>query len=619
MRRKLIKQDAFDRITDESVTKAERELVEAESILARALGREFLSLHCFTEGVAVFETRDHSYVHAGYDIKNGQITFNNIEELVIDESSRKEKQRGTLSEMIDFILTSDESNNHNARAEELFGDYLETVHWNEVKGEFPFKKKDKDEKKGGFPFKKGKKDHDDSKDDSKGGFPFKKKGKDKDKDGDKKNHFFGKAKKFGKDIAEAYLVANNVQDYVDFMKVGPTIAEAVAKRDDRGNITDIKFPTIRERNESRLQRSEWRSLNTKVADSRKVIPGLSENQEFCKAAANLKRQSRFSDFPALQEALETIVKTWPEVLYSTQSELAQIMSEALTTANVKNFDDDICTQMAEGILRTAHSAYAEKVGQILHLASAPRMEENADPYVFFQFIVENFYPSLDEKFGLERQVFVDLYNSIGNVYKRADRRGDNALKSEAATYINEIAAILNNKLKPDLEVAEEASQWMSNIIETNLEMGTWNVSNTPHMTVTGDHPDMAKKAAHGYTPSKDFSGNWGDEAPAIGQDSQNYKSGKFAKEMRNDSWGQEGDKSDIFPGLKNPYIPKPFGDYTMKGEKGVDKSNTDWAMWKSNDTWPELGNPYVPKEVGGTGGKGYKMKNGKDTDLVVDK
>lgn len=606
MRRKLIKQDAFDRITNESVTTAERELVEAENILAKALGRDHLNLHCFTESTALYETLDKSYVHAGYEIKNNEIVFNNIEELVIDESSRKAQQRKCLSEMIDLVLTSDEGNNNHVKAEGLFKNYVGMIRW--------------DEAKGGFPFKKGKKGKGDDKDDEKGGFPFGKKGKKKGhKDEDKKNHFFGKAKKAGKDVAEAYVTANTVLDYVEFMKVGPSLAEAVSKTDDKGNVTDLKLPTLHQRLESKLHRTDWRTLNSRVAESRRVIPSLSENQDFCKAVADLKRQNAFADADGLAEALDHVVKHWPAVLFATQSELAHVVGEALTTAGATNFDDDACEQMAEGILRRAHGAYSEKVAQILHLASAPKMEAKADPYHFFQFVVEQFYPALDEKFGLERKVFADLYESLGVVYKKADRQGDGALKSEAASYINEIAAILNGELKPDLEVAEEAASWLGTVIETNLDMGKWNVSNTPHLTVNGDHPDMAKKAGHGYAPSKDFSGDWGDVAPAIGQDSHDYKSGKHAKTMRNDSWGQAGPAGDKFPKLRNPYVPKPFGDYTMKGEKGVDKDNKDWSLWSSGDTWPKLNNPYVPKEKVGKGGKGYKMKNGKETDLVVDR
>ena len=618
MRRKLIKQETFEKITNESVTTAQRELVESESILARALGRDYLSLHSFNEGTVVFETRDHSFVHAGYDIKNGQITFNNIEELVIDESSRKQKQREIISNMIDCVLTADENNNQHGRAEELFNEYLSMVRWDEVKGENPFAKKgEKEDKKEGFPFgKKGKgKDKEE-----KGENPFAKKQKGKGKDKEEKKAFvFGKAKKAGKDIAEAYVTSQNVLDYVEFMKVGPTIAEAVTKTDDKGNVTDIRLPALKQRNESRLHRSDWRILNAKIAEGRKIVASLAENQEFCKAVATLKRAGQTSDKQTLEESLSVIVKQWPHVLYATQSELAQIIGESLSMINISNFDDQTCEQMSEGVLRTAHGAYTEKVNQILHLASAPKIEQKIDEYRFFQHIVENFYPALDDKFGLERKVFVDLYDSLGDIFKKADRQGDNSLKSEAASYINEVAAILNGELRPDLDVAEETANWMATIIETNLEMGKWVVSNTPHMTVNGDHPDMAKKAGQGYAPSKDFSGNWGDAAPAIGQDDNNYKSGKNAKTMRNDSWGQAGTNSDIFPKLKNPYVPAPFGDYTMKGEKGVDKSNTDWSMWTSGDVWPGLQNPYVPQEKVKTGGKGYKMKNGPETDLVVDR
>lgn len=585
MRRKLITQDAFDRIISESVTTAKRELVEAEAILARAMAKSHLRLKSFTESTVLYETTNGSYVHAGYEIKNGQITFNNVEELVINEDSQREKRKAMLSEMIDAVIVD-----NTAKAKDLFDGYIGMVRWTEAKSE------EKSEK----------------------GFPFGKKKGEKHDEG-KKSNLFKKAKKAGSDLAEAYVTSQNVLDYVDFMNVGPTLAEATKKFDDKGNLTDIRIATLRERNESRLQRFDWKTLNSRVADSRKKIPYFAENQEFCKAIVNLKRQNSFSDAAGLDEALNVVVKNWPEVLYATHAELSQVIGEALTTSGVTNFDDNTCEFMAEGVLRTAHAAYSEKVSQILHLASAPKMQEGADAFGFFQNVAEQFFPALDEKFGLERKVFSDLYDSLGAVYKKADRQGDNALKSEAASYLNELAAVLNNQARAELDLAHEAAEFLSNIIETNLDMGKWVVSNSPHLTVNGDHPDMAKKAGHGYTPSKDFSGNWGDEAPAIGQDNHNYKNGKNAKTMRNKSWGQEGASSDVFPGLKNPYVPKPFGDYTMKHDKGVDKANSDHSLWSSDDTWPNLKNPYVPKEAGGPGGKGYKMKNGKETELVVDR
>lgn len=625
MRRKLIKQDAFDRIISESVTTAERELVDAEPILARAMGKDFLRLKSFTESTCLYETLNDTYVHAGYEVKNGQITFNNVEELVIDESSHKEKRKTTLSEMIDAILV-----NNSAKANELFENYLGMIRWNEAK-----------ENKKELPafLKKGKKDEDDNEedDDKEKSLPpflkkkdkkedkmpaFLKKGKDKKDskkhDEEKKNNLFKKAKKVGKDLAEAYITSQNVLDYVEFMKVGPTLAEAVTKVDENGNLTGIRIPARNLRNEAKLQRFDWKVLNAKAMDCRKKIPYFCENQNFCKAVAQLKRQNAFSDAQGLEESLDHIVKNFPEVLYGTQSEIANIVAEALNTAGVNNFDDETCEFMAEGILRKAHQAYTEKVSQILHLASAPKMQEGSDPYIHFQKVAEGFFPALDEKFGLEQKVFADLYEALDVVYAKANRRGDNATKNEAASYLNELAAVLNNQAKPELDLAEEAAEYLSYIIETNLDSGIWVVSNTPHMTVNGDHPDMAKKASHGYTPSSDFSGNYGDPAPAIGSDDMKYKGGKHSKEMRHNAWGQEGG-NEVFPTLNNPYVPKPYGTYTMKGEMGVDKSNTGMSLDASNDTWPSLKNPYVPKEAGATGGKGYKMKNGKDTDLVTDR
>jgi hypothetical protein len=427
---------------------------------------------------------------------------------------------------------------------------------------------------------------------------------------------------FPKEVREAFNVAKNVLEYVDFVKHGPAICESISKNDEKGNITDLRIPTAVARNEHRIKKLGYTVTNAENHDVRKSVPALVKEQNFCKAVANLKRQNAFSDSQGLEEALDSIVKQWPQVLLVTQPELASILGETLSTAGVTNYDDHTCEFMAEGILRHAHGAYKEKVNQILSLANASKPAEGIDDYTHFQNVVNAFYPSLDEQFGLERKAYTDLYEALEGVWKQAEKRNDRALQQQTAVHLNDLASVLNGDVRPDIQTIEESATWLVKLIEANVEgsSNTWNVSNKPHMTINGDHPDMAKKAKVPAVPGK-YEGDWGDEAPAIGQDSMSYKGGKHSKKMRNDSWGQEGSAGDVFPKLKNPYVPKPFGDYTMKGEKGVDKDATGqhWSTWQSGDVWPDLKNPYVPKEAGGTGGKGYKMKNGKDTDLVVEK
>lgn len=621
MRRKLIKAEAYEALTQGSTTSAGYELAEAAGVLAKAIGKEYLSLHCFNGSTALYETLDNTFVHAGYDIDNGQITFTNIEELIVDHDSKKAKMKESLGHMLDALIVD-----NNELAEKHLQDYLSMFKFSEAK-------------KAVVKTKGDPKDHDfqevevdDKKDDKK-----KKPGKslppwlkDKQKKGKEKADKFSKSsegKNFNrfkdsfkkrvaakdKKIKEAFQVACNVLDYVDYVQLGPVLGETTVKRDENGNPVEFTLPTAKVRNEGKILSFDWKTLNSKVKTMRESALSLHENELFVKAMADLKKQNAVSNAEGLETVLENITVAFPQTIYLTRNELAQIISESLQIAGVKNFDDQTCQFMAEGIGMKATAAYQDKVNQILHLASSP-CAEGTDLYTHFQTVIEGFYPSVDEKFGLERKAFEDLYNTLEDIYKTADRQNDNSTKHESARYINEVADILNAKVKPDLEVAEEAANYILSFVETNLETAAWNVSNTPHITVSGDHPDMAKKASHGYAPSKDFSGNWGDEAPMIGQDDMNYK-GKHSKEARTKSWGNVGG-SDTFPSLKNPYIPKPFGDYTMKGEKGADKETNTQGTWQSNDTWPNLNNPYVPKAETPDS---YKMNHGKEKDLVVSK
>lgn len=622
MRRKLIKQESFDQIKKQSVKTAEQELLSAESVLAKALDKDFVRLHTFTESTVTYATPDSTFIHAGYQIDENNVTFNNIEELVIDRDSRKTKGRAILGEMIDAVLKDE-----NGKAKDLFSKRLELVDWNEVK-----KSVHKDEK-GGFALE-------DKAEHKKGGDRFththetfgekaaKERGESrKERTGEEgrteaeKSHLVQRAKAAGHEVAEATKVALSVLDYADFMRNGPALAESIRKADNSGNVTDLRIPSSHARNESKLHAREWRSINEKVKSLRNEAANLASDHNFCKACSVLRRQNAFADREGLETVLENMASTWPSLIYITQNELAKLVAEALQTAGDSNWDDKTCAFMAEGMMRKVHESYSEKVAQILHLASASKVKEGVEPYDHFQGVVEGFYPYIDQKFGLERSVFSDMHESLVAVYKKAERRGDADAMREAATYANEIADVLNNKVRPEVEIAEEAANWLVNIVETNLESGTWVVSNKPHMTLNGDHPDMAKKASHGYTPSKDASGDWKDPLPMISQDNMSYKGGASEK-ARNSSWASPSTGgSDVFPKLKNPYVPKPFGDYTMKGEKGVDKEaeGQHWSTWRTADVWPDLQNPYVPSEVGGTGGKGYKMKNGKETDLVVDR
>ena len=649
MKRKLIDFNTFKTISNESVLNAEHELQEAADVVARALDIDFLELEGFTAETVLFETLDDSYVHANYDIQNESITFDNIEELVINEETEKTQAKDLLGKMVDNLLEGQEAN-----AEKLFGDYIDLNIVKRSMGEdineatstklrraphrkmgpdgklhntgSYFKTRDRGGKPGANDRRSDRGHPEKSSDTTSRKIAKKKSGRErsettyrKDARGRKKVTIGGgKPNNFGfsKKMAEVAFVCENVLNYCDYARLGPALNESAVQHDDRGNVVSLRVPTTKVRNEGKILKFNWKTLDHEVKTLREEAKLLAQNPNFTRAISDLKRLNNISDDSGLQETLENIVSAFPSVIYLTQNELASVVSEALASAEVRNYDDEKCTFMAEGILRMAHTAFNEKVTRIMQLANVKIDEESKDPYADFQNVVHGFYAHVDDTFQVEMSVFSDLYTTLEEVYSQVDRAGDEVLKGTTVSYLEEISEVLNGRIKPDTELAEEVAEWLSELLETNLGTKDWNISNGTHTSVNGDHPDMAMKAKQSYSPSGDLAVDaWGGSGGAqIGQDSMDYKGGGNAAEARNKSWGNVGGDK-VYPGVSNPYVPSPFGDYTMKGEPGVDKNTfgQHHGSWQSGDTWPSLNNPYVPKAIGADG---WKMKS---DNLVIDK
>ncbi len=120
MKRKLIEFDVFEQIKEGSLSKAESELIEAASYLAKTLNLEAVSLNCFDQEQVLYETVDGSYVKANYTINEGVVEFDDIEQLIINEDSEKQKSKEIISQMLESLIESDEE-----KAEKLFEEWLD--------------------------------------------------------------------------------------------------------------------------------------------------------------------------------------------------------------------------------------------------------------------------------------------------------------------------------------------------------------------------------------------------------------------------------------------------------------------------------------------------------------
>jgi hypothetical protein len=626
MRRNLIKWEAFERIQKDSLSAAEHELFEASEVLAEALGVDQLGLNCYSDSNVIYETLDNTYVRADYALSHDHLTFENIEELVIDEETAAEASKQKISDLVEAILS-----NESQKADQILSDYMSSpdVRKTLMEGRKAGFVRDKSEvkaaaktksKNAGKSFIKARKRLLDAAPDANTG-PRLKRGTfgsiKNDPKGYQKRYWKTRGKKQGRNVINAqgkvekkkhcmkefYSLAENVLGFVHYHNFGPLLQESVIHRDQKGNVVAVKMPTLKIRNENRiLTLNHKHQIDSDVKVVREEAHGLATDVRFCKAVAELKRHNNFSDNEALKECLNNLVGQFPSVLYLSQTELSHTVAEALDTAGVANYDDQTCDFIAEGILRTAYDVFGDRVERILRFAQAD-VQTEGDAYVHFQDVVHKFFPTLDENYTLQMQVFTDLFNAVNEVWGLATEAGDAATVKDAETILEELSAIVDGQATADINLAEEVAEWLAQYVESNLEGGEWQIPG-PHVTINGDHPAMNDKARKSYSPAQD-----------AGADAEAWHNRATEKQFTGSMWTNVGGEG-IFPNLNNPYIPKPFGDYTMKGEKGVDKDNGGEGTWQDSNTWPNLTNPNVPKAETP---KSYKMKNGPETDLVVDK
>lgn len=621
MQRKLIGFDVFDEWTKKSLPVTQYELIEAEDILSRILETGPLTFHNFNESHVFYETEDGTFVRANYQVGREAVLFENLEEIVIDEQSENNARKDIVREMLDAILEKD-----NIKANSLYEDVMDLIRGrlkreavkerNAKVNEATFARR-KPRGTGtyvrhGGPnpdrSRRAKKGHKKNPLAAKKAWETRRRndpGLKKQSKNRKANSRFrvlaaaAAGRKHKKTMTEWTTLYENVFGYIDYVEQGRIVNESFVQTNNNGDITTVKIPTSKVRNEGKMLSIQLKTLKTDLKVLRETARRLSSDRDFVEMISDLKRHNNLSDNAALEECLGEIVSKFPSVLYLTQEELADTIAESLSRAGVVNYDDGMCSFMSEGILRVAHGAYNDRVARIHRLSGSP-VTETEDPYVEFQNVVANFYPSLDENLTLEMQVFTDLYNAAVEVRRLALESRNEFLRDEAEELATSLKSVLEGNDLPSLELAATVAGWLENIVETNLEMGDWEVTKTPHLTVTGDHPAMAQKARQPYSPASDFTGDWGSELPQLDTDSKGYKT--FGNKSKNASYvglmdDGKGKWGDQYPDLQNPYVPKS-GEYTMRGEPGVDK---DWEkgldMYQNGDTYPNLDNPYVPKSL----------------------
>ena len=594
MKRKLINYDEFKKMENESVSRVEKELIEAEELLATILETEKLELMFFNESEVVYKTVNEDIVRANYKLTNDNLSLENIEELVIDEETEKSESKKLISDMIDNLLENKEE-----VASEVLSEYLNmpSIRRNLISEGFKVKLSKPTGRKSKLFHKKQPR--------SLVAKRIRNMMKTKRKRASLKNYLKMKtasAKRRLKNItnprARIYVVktmkewtslTENVLGYVNHKEMGHVYKECIVEQNDKGDIVGIKVPTVSKVNEGKVLSFDWKTLDTEVKVLRSKGKCLVKNENFVKSVAQIKKYNNISDNNMLETSLENAVKNFPELVYVTQEELSAMVKEALETVGARNFDDNTCNFIAEGLLRTAHNAYSDRVNKITNLAGATVCEECEDKYPEFKEVADKFYKYLDESASADLKVFEDLVEALENLKVLAEKLGDKEVVAEASELLDECILVVNQEEEPDVQLAEFVANYLKDIYESNLGCEDW-ADSMPTMSVNGDHPSLGEKARKSYSPAADLEDKSVVDSPAPVSDGKTIVN-DLDDEMKDNGWGNVGGDH-VYPSLTNPYIPNAM-EFTMKGEKGVDKDGEDLGTNQGKDTWPGLQNPFA--------------------------
>lgn len=579
MKKKFIDFQTYKNIENSSLTAVERELCEAAEFVGRVCGDDNVQFYCMNEDVATYVDSDGNLIQANFSVENEKLILENIQQLVVEQENLNKSRKAIIEALVDSIL---EDNNNAADAK--FSEYFATPVVkaglregviSEAKKHDEKKKKKKKKSKKGLPeglrkylekHGKGKKE---KRDEKKATVDFKRLKKVAHKAGDHK-------------LKEWGVIAKNILEFVDFRTDGDLYQNVRTQKDTKGNVTGIAIPRRHVRNEGKVLMLQYKDM-ANILDGRYKVLAETFNQQsnWVKAVNDMKRFNALSDNSQLQNCFENVVSAWPNLIYLRREELAHKINEALTMSSASNYDDETCAFLADGVIRTAHKTYTDRVNKIFNAAGR---QADLDDFDAFVAVSEAVFAKADETARSERQVFKDLYRSLSEVYKLSNRMGDDATSSEVASLIYECEQVLSNAAKPSMLVAEDLALYLEAATQAlDFDGASWTVM-APVISLNGDNPFIHKYGPMNGAPG-DHTGPY-NLSPT--SDGHTVKVDINGMEYYTDMKGPN-----LNPQVRNPYVPQA-GDFKIKGEKDIDSDTHELATFGDKDTWPALSNPYIP-------------------------
>jgi len=183
--------------------------------------------------------------------------------------------------------------------------------------------------------------------------------------------------------------------------------------DEDDDIDEIEID-MKDKEDSKKKTSEKsKKHRDKVKKERDKFAGKEDDEDFDDEVVKLKRDNNAQDEVGVKETLMNIVSTNPSLIYVSKNELHEMISRILTKKDEKNWNDNLCEDIAFALKKLAHSTYADKAYDMIKFAAVDQAmdldeEVSDDDYEAFEQVSERYFNNIYSSAAKQSKALTNL-------------------------------------------------------------------------------------------------------------------------------------------------------------------------------------------------------------------
>ncbi|MFW5871685.1 MAG: hypothetical protein ACOCUT_01125, partial [bacterium] len=201
--------------------------------------------------------------------------------------------------------------------------------------------------------------------------------------------------------------------------------------DDEKEIDELELDLKDKKNDKKKTSEKAKKHESKVKKYREKFAKKEKDDEFSESIVKIKRSNNAQDEESLIEALTDVVSSNPSIIYVSKNELSGLIERVLESKEEKNWDKELCENIASGLKKLAQNTYAEQAYDIIKYAAideAVDMEEEVpdDDFEAFEVVSEKYFTNIYERAEKQYKALMHLAEML--------MKSASVLEKEAKSY-----------------------------------------------------------------------------------------------------------------------------------------------------------------------------------------